>query len=64
MTHNRFESEGAWYTYTLMDMLEAIKLYGWNQVIQDLSDMHNAELAKVLSKNLEGNYTEFGGNYE
>lgn len=47
MNEDRFTSENAWYHYALGDIVEAMRLYGWDVVQQDIIDRYHETLSTV-----------------
>lgn len=47
MNEDRFTSENAWYHFVLDDIVNAIRLYGWDQVQKDIIDRHHETLSQV-----------------
>ena len=47
MNEDRFTSQNAWYHFVLGDIVEAMRLYGYEQVIQDINDYENIRIDEV-----------------
>jgi hypothetical protein len=41
MNENRFTSQNAWYHFVLDDIVDAIRLYGYDVVMQDIVDRYH-----------------------
>ena len=47
MNENRFTSQNAWYHFVLDDMVDAIRLYGFDVVMNDMRERYNQTLTQV-----------------
>ena len=43
MNEEGITQENAWYHYALGDIVEAMRLYGWDRVQQDIIERYHAE---------------------
>lgn len=41
---NRFDNEAGHYHFVLSDVVEAIEMYGWDVVMDDIKDFYNSRL--------------------
>jgi hypothetical protein len=47
MNEDRFTSQNAWYHFVLDDIVDAIRLHGYDVVMQDVIDRYHSTLANV-----------------
>lgn len=47
MNEDRFTSQNAWYHFTLDDIVNAIRLHGYDVVMTDIVERHNQTLSQV-----------------
>jgi hypothetical protein len=47
MNEDRFTSQNAWYHFVLDDIVDAIRLYGYDQVQKDIIDRYHETLTQV-----------------
>ncbi|CAB4147254.1 hypothetical protein UFOVP507_19 [uncultured Caudovirales phage] len=47
MNENRFESENAWYHFLMEDVTNAMRLYGYDVVMKDITDTYQATIKTV-----------------
>ena len=47
MNEDRFTSQNAWYHFVLDDIVDAIRLYGYEVVMNDIADRYNETLTHV-----------------
>lgn len=47
MNEDRFTSQNAWYHFVLDDIVDAIRLHGYDVVMQDIIDRYHETLSQV-----------------
>lgn len=47
MNEDRFTSQNAWYHFVLDDIVDAIRLHGYDQVQKDIIERYHHTLASV-----------------
>ena len=47
MNEDRFTSQNAWYHFVLNDIVDAMRLYGYQQVMQDIKDYDDSRIDEV-----------------
>ena len=47
MNEDRFTSQNAWYHFVLDDIVDAVRLHGYEVVMKDIADRYNETLTHV-----------------